>query len=224
MDSVQICSISPEEIQLPRRTYTSTGWLIPACPRDKPFTSVVITDMMDEKKIYTEYDYRAAEVIPVPIPVAQIISDYFGNERLKQKGCFVISVDAIPSEQQLFDARAERTAWLQMLVAEGDKEYQRTKRTDNIPLFCHRAVKELGAQREWAFQAPIQLAECPACGEMVKQGVAICKSCGAILNREKAALYGIVQEEEVPQNVAQATPRGAKHAKKTAEEDGPGGI
>lgn len=219
-NAVQICSVSPEEIQLPRRTYTSEGWLIPACPKDKPFTSVVLTDMMDEKKIYTEYDYTKAERIPVPIPVAQIVADYFGNERLKQKGCFVIPVDAIPTEEQIREARAARVAWLQVLVAEGDREYSRTKRTDGIPDFCRRAVKELGAAREWAFVAPVQLVECPACSELVKEGVAVCKSCGAILNREKAALYGIV-ENEVP--AAQSVSR-EKKGKKGRDEEEIGGI
>jgi len=35
--------------------------------------------------------------------------------------------------------------------------------------------------------------ECPECGERGKPGVAVCKSCGAILNREKALTLGLVQ-------------------------------
>lgn len=197
-DAVQICSVSPEEIKLPARTYRNAGWTLPACSKDKPFTSVVIEAQMDQRKIYTEYDYKKAEVIPVPIPTAQIVADYFGNERLKQRGCFVIAVDEIPTEAQLVEARAAREAWLQALVAEGDQEFGRSRRPDQIPDFCKRAVKELGATREWAFQAPVQLEECPACGEMVKPGVAICRACGAILNRDKAALFGLVERNQEP--------------------------
>jgi hypothetical protein len=34
--------------------------------------------------------------------------------------------------------------------------------------------------------------DCPVCAEKIKPGVAVCRSCGAILDREKAAQYGLV--------------------------------
>jgi transposase len=36
------------------------------------------------------------------------------------------------------------------------------------------------------------MSDCPACGEKVKPGVAVCKHCGAILDAEKAAKHGLV--------------------------------
>jgi transcription initiation factor TFIIIB Brf1 subunit/transcription initiation factor TFIIB len=33
--------------------------------------------------------------------------------------------------------------------------------------------------------------ECPACGEKVKIGAAVCKHCGAILDEDKAAKHGL---------------------------------
>jgi transposase len=35
------------------------------------------------------------------------------------------------------------------------------------------------------------MAECPGCAEKIKPGVAVCKTCGAILDREKAAALGL---------------------------------
>jgi predicted nucleic acid-binding Zn ribbon protein len=40
------------------------------------------------------------------------------------------------------------------------------------------------------------LADCPVCAEKIKPGVAVCKSCGAILDREKAAQFGLVAKDE----------------------------
>lgn len=35
------------------------------------------------------------------------------------------------------------------------------------------------------------MAECPACAEKIKPGVAVCRACGAILDKEKAAQFGL---------------------------------
>ena len=53
-----------------------------------------------------------------------------------------------------------------------------------------RAAIALGIERDWAY-VPMRMAECPACGEKVKPGVAVCKHCGAILDAEKAAKHGL---------------------------------
>jgi len=53
-----------------------------------------------------------------------------------------------------------------------------------------RAAIALGIEREWAY-VPTRFAECPACGEKVKPGVAVCKHCHAILDPEKAAKHGL---------------------------------
>ena len=36
-----------------------------------------------------------------------------------------------------------------------------------------------------------EMSECPACGEKVKTGVAVCKHCHAILDADKAAKHGL---------------------------------
>jgi hypothetical protein len=53
-----------------------------------------------------------------------------------------------------------------------------------------RAAIALGVEREWAY-VPMKMGECPACGEKVKAGVAVCKHCHAILDAEKAAQHGL---------------------------------
>ena len=61
----------------------------------------------------------------------------------------------------------------------------------------------LGVEREWAY-VPMRMNDCPACGEKVKQGVAVCKHCAAILDAEKAAKHGLGLG--VKNSVGQASP------------------
>jgi hypothetical protein len=58
-----------------------------------------------------------------------------------------------------------------------------------FPIRSGRAAIALGIVREWAY-VPIRMADCPACGEKVKPGVAVCRLCRAILDQEKAANHG----------------------------------
>jgi hypothetical protein len=37
----------------------------------------------------------------------------------------------------------------------------------------------------------MRMIDCPACGEKVKPGVAVCRHCSAILDDEKAAKHGL---------------------------------
>ncbi len=45
-------------------------------------------------------------------------------------------------------------------------------------------------EKEWFYQ-PRETVECPGCGEKIKPGFAVCKNCGAILDRAKAAALGL---------------------------------
>jgi RNA polymerase subunit RPABC4/transcription elongation factor Spt4 len=58
-----------------------------------------------------------------------------------------------------------------------------------------RAARLLGLEKPWLYAAK-PLDDCPVCAEKIKHGVAVCKSCGAILDREKAAQYGLGGHED----------------------------
>lgn len=63
-----------------------------------------------------------------------------------------------------------------------------------------RAARELKLEKPWVYD-PKPQADCPACGEKIKPGVAVCRSCRAILDREKAAKFGLVKAEEKAEHV-----------------------
>ena len=95
-----------------------------------------------------------------------------------------------PTESELADARHRLEEFQHRLVAAADLEWERTKNPMFITDLERRAARQLGLEKPWLYD-PKPLAECPACAEKIKPGVAVCRSCGAILDREKAAQFGL---------------------------------
>ncbi len=195
MGRIRICSIAPEEFKIQRGYSHKNALVIPACTNGTRFTYLDVEDGTDFRIIHTEYDASKAERIPVVIPAEEIVRDFFSNEQLALKGCFISQADT-PTEDEITKALTARRAYLQKCVQDGDVEYARSGRVDEIPGAWKRYAEELGVEREWAFVAPKAMFDCPACGEKIRQGVAVCKSCGAILDKEKAKKFGLLQPEK----------------------------
>jgi len=68
-----------------------------------------------------------------------------------------------------------------------------------------RAARQLSLEKPWLYD-PKPLAECPVCAERIKHGVAVCRSCGAILDREKAAQYGLGTPKRTRRDRLDASP------------------
>jgi len=95
-----------------------------------------------------------------------------------------------PTEAELADARRRLEEFQRRLVAAADLEWERTKNPMFITDLERRAARQLGVEKPWLYD-PKPMAECPACAEKIKPGVAVCRACGAILDKEKAAQYGL---------------------------------
>src|SRR6266403_690156 len=115
-------------------------------------------------------------------------------------GVFVVA-GAAPTESELAEARRRLEDFQRRLVAAADLEWERTKNPMFITDLERRAARQLGLEKPWLYDAR-PLADCPVCAEKIKHGVAVCRSCGAILDREKAAQYGLVaaDEKDAPRN------------------------
>lgn len=109
-------------------------------------------------------------------------------------GVFVAAGE-MPTEGELADARRRLEEFHRRLVAAADLEWERTHNPMFITDLERRAARQLGLEKPWLYDSK-PLAECPVCAEKIKHGVAVCRSCGAILDREKAAQYGIVAPEK----------------------------
>jgi hypothetical protein len=105
-------------------------------------------------------------------------------------GVFVAAGE-MPTDGELADARRRLEAFHRKLVAAADLEWERTKNPMFITDLERRAARNLGFEKPWLYD-PKPMDDCPVCAEKIKPGVAVCRSCGAILDREKAAQYGLV--------------------------------
>jgi hypothetical protein len=112
-------------------------------------------------------------------------------------GAFVCAGDA-PTPAEISDARRRLDAFYRRKVAEADREWARSHSHLFLDDLQRRAARELGLEREWNYQLH-ETSDCPGCGERVKPGVAVCKSCGAILDREKARALGLWRDPVGPE-------------------------
>lgn len=95
-----------------------------------------------------------------------------------------------PTETELREAREKLETFYRNLVAGADRQWERTHNVVLISDLERRAAKELHLEKEWCYE-PQQRVDCPACGEKLKPGVAVCRVCGAVLDKEKAAKFGL---------------------------------
>ena len=105
-------------------------------------------------------------------------------------GVFVAAGE-MPTEAELAEARRRLEEFHRRLVAAADLEWERSHNPMFITDLERRAARELRLEKPWLYD-PKPLADCPVCAEKIKPGVAVCRSCGAILDREKAAQFGLV--------------------------------
>jgi hypothetical protein len=124
---------------------------------------------------------------PFTISARDIAEDLLQD--LQDHGVFVCAGPRLTAEE-LASATGRRDGFYQRLVSEGDTMWARGHSFREISDLHRRAAIALGLERDWAY-VPTRMADCPACGEKVKPGVAACKNCHAILDEEKAAKRGL---------------------------------
>ncbi|MGA8368447.1 MAG: zinc ribbon domain-containing protein [Candidatus Acidiferrales bacterium] len=176
--TVAIASISNQDWYISR---THGVYHIPACAKGEPYSLLLLTSRGDV------IDLGDNRRFPFTISAREIAADLLQD--LHDHGLFVCAGPR-PSEEELAAALARRDAYYQRLIAEGDIMWARGHSFREISDLHRRATLALGIEREWAY-VPVKMNECPACGEKVKSGVAVCKHCGAILDAEKAAKHGL---------------------------------
>jgi hypothetical protein len=173
-----VASISDQDWYISR---THGVYHIPACKKDAAFALLRIEPRGD---IIDLGDNRR---LPFTIGAREIADDLLQD--LQDHGVFVCAEDG-PSAEELARAKARCEAFHQKLVTEADVMWARGHSFREISDLHRRAAIALGVEREWAY-VPIRMNDCPACGEKVKPGVAVCKHCSAILDEEKAAKHGL---------------------------------
>lgn len=176
--TVSIASISDQDWYVSR---THGVYHIPACAKGESFALLMITSRGDA------LDLGDNRRFPFTISAREIAEDLLQD--LHDHGVFVCA-GARPTADEIAAATARRDAYYHRLISDGDTMWARGHSFREISDMHRRAAIALGVEREWAY-VPTRTSECPACGEKIKQGVAVCKHCHAILDSEKAAKHGL---------------------------------
>lgn len=176
--TVAIASISDQDWYISR---THGVYHIPACPRGEPYALLLLSARPDA------LDLGDNRRFPFVISAREIADDLLQD--LQDHGIFVCAGPR-PAKDELAEAAARRDAFYFRLVTEADVMWARGHSYREISDLHRRAAIALGMEREWAY-VPVRMVDCPACGEKVKPGVAVCKHCHAILDTAKAAQHGL---------------------------------
>ena len=154
-------------------------------------------------------DLGDKRVLDFPITASEIAADLVreinsdGGEA-SFFGVFVCA-GAEPTPAELDQARGKLEEFYKKQVFIADQEWERTHNYMVITDVQRRAARGLGLEKEWSYE-PKPLVDCPACGEKVKPGVAVCRACGAILDRAKALQFGLLPAEAGPSTPPLAGP------------------
>ena len=160
------------------------------CPPDQPYG---LTEVGPRKGTIDLGDKR---VLDFPISARELAEDLAheinsdGGEA-SFFGVFVCAGER-PSEAELAEARRKLEEFYKRQVYTADQEWERSHNYTLITDVQRRAARWLGAEKDWCYE-PKPMVDCPACGEKVKPGVAVCRSCGAVLDAAKAAQFGLAR-------------------------------
>ena len=186
-DTVALVNISTEKWPARHRTYF--GSLVIHSPA--PGEDFAITPI---RACVAKMDLGDKRTLDVPLTAREIAEDLArelnGDSGEDSFHGIFVAAGPEPTEAELADARRRLAEFQRKLVAAADLEWERTKNPMFITDLERRAARQLGLEKPWLYD-PKPLADCPVCAEKIKPGVAVCKSCGAILDKEKAAQYGL---------------------------------
>ena len=189
---VSLVNISNEKWPPRHRTYF--GSLDVRSPQ--PGEPFAITSIRECKSMMDLGDKRIMEFRVTAREIADDIARELNSD--SGEGSFhgvFVAAGAEPTETELADARRRLEEFNRKLVAAADLEWERSKNPMFITDLERRAARSLALDKPWLYD-PKPMGECPACAESIKPGVAVCKSCHAILDREKAAQYGLAPAEQ----------------------------
>ena len=169
---------------------------IPACAKGEVCATLIVTPRGDA------IDLGDNRRFPFTITPREIAEDIVQD--LENHGIFVCA-DARPANEEISAAGARRDAWYKQLVTDADEMWARGHSYREISDMHRRAALAMGLEREWAY-VPQRSVDCPVCGEKVKAGVAVCRHCGAVLDAERAAKYGVAAKHEGSAGVPRRKP------------------
>jgi hypothetical protein len=205
---VSLVNICPEKWPVRHRTYFGSLEIQSPAPGEEYALTPIrncrgVIDLGDKRTM--EYPITAREIAE---DLARELNGDSGEGSFH--GVFVAAGEQ-PTAAELADARRRLREFYEKLVAAADLEWERSHNPMFITDLERRAARQLGLEKPWLYD-PKPMAECPVCAEKIKPGVAVCRACGAILDRARAAQFGLVpaKQESVMETIGSKGSTGGK--------------
>lgn len=190
----------------------------------KPGERYSLTPLTSQKDAIKIGDVSKVDLI---IPASAIAEDIANSvngdggteEQPSFHGVFICSGDE-PTEEELRVAEEKLAKFYRFLVSMADASWSRQHDYRHISDIQRRAAKYLHLEREWLYEIKT-MTECPACGGKMPVGAAVHAGkdgCGAVLDREKAIRFGLLQPDHAPKARASAGKAEASAAPEQATE------
>lgn len=197
-----IVSVCPFPIMHERKPGIAGDFSIPAAGKSG------ISLLYVTKNQYLRYlgDGKSMHIPILPDEIAAAIVNDYVNAKLgvsgdKKPGLFWLIGKLSETEvlaryaDKIDEARQNQFLWFTQLVELADDEFSKHHKHAGISDIQRLACKVLGLTREWnidpkklqdKIDSEAAMKECPACGSLVKPNVALCASCGCILDEKRA--------------------------------------
>lgn len=158
--------------------------LLPANP-GAPWQVIVIEDTTDRLDMGEEQYHR------IPILAEDVAQDIANEFAVHGIG---VCKGPRPTAAEVAEVRGRLEKYYRLKLNEGDSEWSRSAKHENIDDVSRRAAIYFGEPRPWAYQV-VDKITCPGCAEKVPATIAKCK-CGAIIDVDRAVAAGLLSDNE----------------------------
>lgn len=190
---VLVCSIYPRPFTVSSQHSPRGYFYLPEKPKDADYSCILIGP-----GVHNEDKGDGKRTKDFCIPSRKVATSLFterGDHAYVSRGIFVAEGDKATPEE-LEAARQKLNEYWHRSLDRGKAAFQNRQRITDVPDEAKLAALALNVKAPWSPEA-VTNTECPACAESVKDGAAICKHCGFIINRDRALAIGHIKPPEV---------------------------
>lgn len=194
-----VISVCPFEINERKTGLMPSEFKIPAAPFGE-----VSTLVLDDAFFFVYIDESRGHIrsiTPALRLARSIVEDYCQAQLSRAPGaepglfCVPGAYDAKTAtakfQAEILEVRAQHKNWCERLVAIADDSWNANQKRSSVSERSRDAARWLGIDRPWLTVAPIkeenivQYKACPVCFENVHPQAIVCRSCKAVLDKEK---------------------------------------
>lgn len=179
-------------------------YVIPAAPKDD-FVLIYIEDSSYIQRLpATDHNisipvssYHIAKAIVDDFVNTVIESDDNAGPGMMWFGIKITKPEVITKhKEELDNLKARQIRWFENLCRKADDDWNQYHKIGLISQHQKYAAQYLNHQAQWLadYTANLGLIECPACFSKIDARAVICINCKAILNKAKAAEFGVLVE------------------------------